>query len=361
MGTSRKARSLFPRVLVSITLLLIACDPCNYDQVNPIPEGDIYFSALPANSSTPSIFQIQLSSNVTHEIVKNGILYSSPSVDKKIVFIRNNINGGQDIILSKIDGSNQRIIAGSFSWNSREFAIISSNGRNIAIGANNKELWIIRDETKSYRLTSNLCPNTIAAFSPDGSKIAFFEGNDIYSLMKISIYLVENDPPVLLGTRELEGTTIELYGEISPTWSSDSRFIFFPRYFLNRGDVLYILSYDLKVQRTYVVTISGCFYALPSSDLHYAYLTGRDGILWRRDITDTILPRVKVVSPSYGVSYNVFADLSPDERKILYTRYYRDEKVPFRGTLELANLTDSVIRPTMLVNNVFRGFWNKKF
>ncbi|MGQ9818653.1 MAG: TolB family protein [Candidatus Kapaibacteriales bacterium] len=348
----------FPFALI---LLLFGCDPCNYEQVNVISEGDVYFSALPANSSTPSIFQIDLTTNTTNEIVKNGILYSPPSLDKKIVFIRNNLSGGQDVILSNIDGTKQRVIASGFSWNSREFAIISSNGKSIAIGADTKELWLFRNEIKAFRLSSNLCPGTIPAFSPDGSKIAFYEGTDLYSPMNITTYFVDTESPVFLGTFPLDGTAIELYGDVSLSWSSDSRFIFFPRYSLINGDVLHILSYDFKTQRSFVVTVSGCFYAIPSSDFHYAFLTGRDGILWRRDLTDTIYPKVKVIAPSYGVSYNIYPQLSPDETKIIYTRYYRDEKVPFRGILELANLNDSSRGPKILVNNVFRGFWNRKY
>lgn len=361
MLKSRRVKNFYLFLLFSMILLLFGCDPCNYEQVYEIPEGDIYFSALPANSSIPSIFQVNLSTNTSHEIVKNGILYSSPSLDKKIVFIRNNPYGGQDVILSNIDGSKQKVIAGSFTWNSREFAIISSNGKSIAIGADNKELWLFRNETKAFRLSSNLCPGTFPAFSPDGAKIAFYEGSNLYSPMNITIYLVDTEPPVFLGTYPLDGTAIELYGEVSISWSSDSRFIFVPRYSLLNGDVLYIFSYDFKIQKRFVVTISGCFYAIPSSDFNYAFLTGRDGILWRRDLTDTIFPRVKVISPSYGVSYNIYPQLSADETKIIYTRYYRDEKVSFRGTLELANLNDSIVKPKILVNNVFRGFWNRKF
>lgn len=360
MLTSRRTKGFHLFLFYASILLLFGCDPCNYEQVYLSPEGDIYFSALPANSSTPSIFQIDLRTNTTHEIIKNGILFSQPSLDKKIVFIRNNPYGGQDVILSNIDGSKQKVIAGGFSWNNREFAIISSNGKSIAIGAENKELWLFRNETKAFRLSSNLCPGTIPAFSPDGSKIAFYEGSDLYSLMNVIIFDVETENPTLLGTHPLDGTAIELFGKVSISWSSDSRFIFVPRYSLKNGDVLYIFSYDFKIQKSFLVTISGCFYAIPSSDFHYAFLTGRDGILWRRDLTDTIYPRVKVISPSYGVSYNIYPQLSADETKIIYTRYYRDEKVPFRGILELANLNDSIVKPKILVNNVFRGFWNRK-
>lgn len=356
----RKSLLLF-LVFILILLLFYSCDPCNYNEVSLIPEGDVYFTALPANSNQPSIFQINLSNKTTYEIIKNGILFSAPSFDKKFVFLRNNINGGQDIVVSNINGSNQRVIAGNFSWQIRNFAIISPKGQIIAIGANNNELWLLRNEDKAYRLSSNFCRGTLPAFSPDGSKIAFFEGKDIYSQMKITTYFVDTDVPFALGSKALEGSAIELFGDIYPSWSPDGEFVFFPRYSLNFGDILYIYRYDLKTYSKYIVTVSGCFNAITSAGLRFVYLTGRDGILWRRDISDTIYPRVKVISPSYGVSYNVFQDLSPNETKIIYTRYYRDDKAPFRGTLEIANLTDSIFKPKILVNNVFRGFWIRKF
>ncbi len=51
-------------------VLILSCDPCRYDDINSIPEGDIYFNALPVNTNEPSIFQIDLNQFNPREIIK---------------------------------------------------------------------------------------------------------------------------------------------------------------------------------------------------------------------------------------------------------------------------------------------------
>ncbi|MFN3307009.1 MAG: hypothetical protein ACK42Z_07475, partial [Candidatus Kapaibacteriota bacterium] len=96
-------------IVVNFVILLFACDPCKYEDMYSFPEGDIYFTALPVNSNEPSIFQIDIDQSNPKELIKNGRLFSAPSKDNKLVFIRDYSTGSQDVILSNIDGSNQRI------------------------------------------------------------------------------------------------------------------------------------------------------------------------------------------------------------------------------------------------------------
>jgi Tol biopolymer transport system component len=340
-------------------LILFGCDTCRYDEVYYGQPGDIFFTALPVNSTEPSIFQITLDNKNPQEIIKNGILYSAPSRNGLMVFIRNYPQGSQDVILCNINGSGQRAIASSYIWQSRNSAIISSNGNNIAIVANENELWLVRNETRFYKLSNSFCKGTLPSFSPDGTKIAFFEGKDIYSAVGLAVYYADADPPVELNRKPLNGQLIEVFGEPTIVWSEDGQYLIYPLETENEPDYLYIVSYNGSSEKTYEFGTTGCAYAIPNKDLTKVYLTGKDGILWSFSFGE-LGQRYKAVSQSFGSSFNVFQNLSNDGKNIIYTRYYRDDLNIFRGTLELVSLTDDTPHPKILGSNVYRAFWFRR-
>lgn len=339
-------------------VMLLSCDPCRYDDIYSIPEGDIYFNALPVNSSEPSIFQIDLNQNNPKEIIKNGKLYSPPSRDKKLVFVRDYPTGSQDVILSNIDGTNQRIIAGSYHWYSRDFAIISSNGLFIAIGANGNELWVVRNENTFYKLTNNFCKGTLPAFSPDGTKIAFFEGKDTYTSPQwLVVYYLATENPQLLCKKELPGQVVEIFGEPGPSWSNDGTFVYCSLENKETYDLIYATSFEGSYERTWEVEFIGCGQVVPTNDENVFYITGRDGSIWLVNFNE-LVSRYRYVSQSAGSSYNMFPMVDKSYSYILYTRFYRDELSIFGGTLEVVSLSEKNAKPRIFGSNVYRAFWN---
>jgi hypothetical protein len=338
--------------------IFTSCDPCRYDDIYSIPEGDIFFNALPVNSSEPSIFQIDVNQSNLREIIKNGKLYSPPSRDKKLVFVRDNPTGSQDVIVSNIDGTNQRIIAGSYRWYSRDFAIISSNGMFIAIGANTNELWIAREEKSFLKLSNNFCKGTLPAFSPDGSKIAFFEGKDVYTSPQwLVVYYLETEPPQRLCRKELPGQIVELFGEPTISWSNDGTFVYCALENKETYDLIYKTSFEGSYERTWEVEFIGCAAVVPTKDDNIFYITGRDGSLWLVNFNE-LAGRYRFVSQAGGFSYNLFPMVDKNYSNILYTRFYRDELNPFGGTLEIVSLVDKKASPKIIGSNVYRAFWN---
>lgn len=347
-----------PLIGIFAVLMFLACDPCRYDTFYHLPEGDIYFTALPVNSYEPSIFQISLNQTNPREIIKNGKIYSPPSQDKKIVFVRDNSTGSQDVIVANIDGTNQRLIANSYYWYSRDFAIISSNGLLIAIGANGNELWIVRNENTYYKLTSSFCKGTIPSFSPDGTKIAFIEGKDVYTPpQSLIIFYLATDIPQRLCKKVLPGQMVEIFGEPTITWSEDNTFVYLCLENKEIYDLIYSTSFEGSYEKVWEVEFIGCAEVIPTKKENVFYITGRDGSIWLVNFNE-LVSRYRFVSQASGFSYNLFPRVDKKFSNLIYTRYYRDELSPFGGTLELVSLTEKNAKPKIIGSNVYRAFWN---
>lgn len=340
--------------------LLSGCDVCETGPPVKQPEGDIYFSALPVNSIRPSIFRINSDGKNLKEIIKNGYLYSPPSSDKKLVFLQENTEGRNVVILSDIEGNNRREI-GDMTWSgARSYPIISPDGSKVSVCVGARELWIIFNETNYSKITNKLCSNTLPVFSPDGSKIAFYEGYDLFVQFTFKVFDLKTTPPSLISQKICANGLLNWFGESTIDWTFDINSVTFSESPNLLADSVHITNGESQGSvKSYEVPGFGAYQPVLSSDKQKIAFAGRDGNIWIRDLIDNSNKYLNITGSNSKQAYNIYPQWSDNGESIIYSKYFKDDAVTTHATLEIADLTVDPPKIRILSNNVYRGFWNR--
>ena len=145
--------------------MIVSCDYCpTGTNTGEKEEGDIYFTVIPVSQTTPSIYRIKADGMDMKQVCKQARIHSSPSINKKLVFIKMGDNGSNQLIRSDIDGSNQEIVAGSDFTNDKLYPVISPNGKYIAINDNKWGLWLVKEDGSIKNLSGNFSTNSLPSF-----------------------------------------------------------------------------------------------------------------------------------------------------------------------------------------------------
>ncbi len=104
-------RYIIPIVLCQVVLvILFGCDVCTYYDSGGNPkEGDIFFTAMPLAKDIPHIYSISPSGTNLREVVTNGVMYSKPSINGRIVYFRFT-SEGNELRICSVDGTNDGLI-----------------------------------------------------------------------------------------------------------------------------------------------------------------------------------------------------------------------------------------------------------
>jgi len=351
---------------ISILALMVftaGCDFCNYGPGDYVmEESDIYYTSSPVNSLVPSIFRIGLDGKGMHEIVRNAQIYSCPSKTKKIVYISNYSPKAKFIYLANIDGTKPEVLAKEDFANSMLYPQISYNGKHIVVNDVNYGLWLIRNDKSTLKLSDKLCRNTLPSFSPDGTKLAYYEGDELYNPLNIVILNMEVEPPVEIA-RKVHSTGLMKYtGLATITWSPDGQKICYAISKNSITDYLLIGDYDSPSAQKYEVTSIGLFQPAINSDLTKVVFSARDGNLWLTDFANTKRRFIRLTS-SGRVSKSLYPEWSKDEKHILYVKQFKKDADIMNASLEIIDL-DTNIRDIkdnklrVLSSNVYKGYWN---
>lgn len=344
-------------------LFLIAvtgCDFCTTYTGNPIlEENDIYFTSAPVNSFETGIYRISVDGSQMKEVLNNAKIYSSPSKTKKIVFIGHYTSGINFIYQANIDGSQVEIIKDESFAQDMLYPLISSNGKHIVVNDIFGGLWLIAKDKTERKLSEDFCQKTIPELSPDGTKLAFYEGNDVNNPLSVVVMDLEQNPPVILSKRQHTTGIQLLKSEATISWTADSKHICYIITDSMGVDQIHISDVTSSEITSYNIISIGASNPVINSSLTKVYFAAKDGNIWTMSITDSLNKFAKLTSND-RTSYNSYPLLSPDEKSLLYIRRFSEDPESMGGLLELIDVSVKNPESRVLSNNVFRGFWNKK-
>ena len=101
-------------LIFGLFMLINSCDVCNTSS----PDGGnssekIYYTAISANNTTPDIYSVNKNGTGISKLISDGIVFSSPSNDLKICFLRKNDEGiGELLVYNPGNGIYQSIVKG---------------------------------------------------------------------------------------------------------------------------------------------------------------------------------------------------------------------------------------------------------
>ncbi len=353
-------KSLKILFIFSFLLITNACDYCNTGGFVAPEESDIYFSSTGVNSSSPGIFRINKDGTKFSEILPNGLLYSPPTSTeiKKLVYLIDDPSGRRYISICDIDGKNILYVPTEPASVPYQQPTISSDGKCIAYILGTKELWLYKSITQQYRLSSRFALETLQSFSPDGTKIAFYEGDDIEKEFTIRVFDVSIDPPREIMKKIYEDGLLLWKGLASISWTQDSKYIIYVNSVSPTIDMINITEVNNPDNNNnYEIAGIGAYMPSLSNDLNRLAFAGRDGNIWIRNLSK-ITPKYINLTESGNVSYNLYPKWSNDDKFILFNKYFKDDLKPLSSNLEIVK-TDSTKKISVLCNNSFIGFWNK--
>jgi hypothetical protein len=327
------------------------CDVCNVGESKDNDATDIFFSALPLNGDTSSIFAVSTDGSGLRKIANDGVLYSGPSRNKTIVFLKEHAPVDTLLYYMKTNGDSLDKSTITSAYNLIANPIMSPDGRNVAIFIGNRQLILVGNMIFVQWASFNFCEETIPSFSPDGRYIAFYEGSSLSGPLTVKV-VSTNDPNNVIYHRDFSFGINPWKGETGIDWSADSRIIV---YMLSDSGSDIINIDEISGGKSNQLIISGIVAFMPvlSPDKSTVAFSARDGNIWLETIVNE--RNYKLTDADTTMEYNLYPQWTSDGKNIFYTHFFKDEAGnKFGGNLEIIDVRS--LRRMVLSNNVFRGF-----
>lgn len=353
-------------LLFIFLVFLVSCDTCGTD--NSGGDGNkelrIFFTAVPVNGTIPSVFSINPEGNDLKEIISNAIIYSPPSDNGKIAFLRKE-NGVNSLYLSDLTGQNEKLIERDNNQFQISFPVLSSDGGKIAFYGSDSELYIYRPSNFSIeRIASDFIGSSIPSFSPDSKKLAFFTQN---SSNEFTVNIIDADNPEVVYLSKVYSGVIngEYYSSIQ--WQNDGELVIFSYFDLNNNEFLVNLALsgasqdgELKFQKD----LPGILMPDISYNSELFCFISKDGELLTRNLSGEA--NFSTLAKSDDDFQFAYPDWNEDDNYILVNKVYSGDnfvnsnysdilvmKISQNGTIAFAD------RTFLISNNSFRGFWKR--
>lgn len=344
------------KIIIILTALFIACDTCELpvSDNGGNSEADIFFSALPLNAEKLAVYKSDDRGNQIQHILNDASIFSAPSSNNKIAFVRTDSNSLNILYMMDIVNGQAVQIDKENSLFDIVHPIISPNGKNIAFLGGSGKLFVYNVTDAVLELVSgSVMANTLPTFSYDGSMIAYFVYEDNLSLQ---VKNVDNYDVSILNY-DLGSYNFEEAFTNKPNWSFDSKSILYS-VFDENNCFINITGLD-GVNKFIEFDKNDMIPLAPSLNYNNSLLcfNSSNGNIWIVKNLDN--PLFYKITDNNDVFYNSEPKWSPKENKLIFTSF--NENLGNVGNLVLVALTDdndvSVNEKVIVSNYSFNSFW----
>lgn len=335
-----------------VILIIASCNPCEFEDPAFDDSKDLFFSAMALNSDQPSIYAITQDGSFQREIVRNGILFSPPSRNGKIVYLGIDKLEKVILIVSDTKGEKQDTIPIDVSYDTLNSPAISPDGEMIAVYAGNGKLFLIKGSLV-LTASTNFCEKTLASFSTFGNYLAFYEGSDLEGPLIIKVVRTD-DPNQIVFEKSFTSGLQNVFGEALVSWSNDEELICYKITNESNVDEVHIVNINGGGQILLEMTETGADLPTLSPNKQSIAYTANNGEIWIRQTGGVaFFP----VDTSGGVCIN--PRWTKDGKKIFYTKLIgSDIEQKFSGMLMIADIEE--MKKTTLISNVYKVYQNYK-
>lgn len=354
-------------IVICLLLLLIGLQGCP-ECVTPIPstiEGsDIIFTGQALNSSKPGIFGIKDNGANLLEIIDYGVIFSPITDNKKVVFWNKRPDDEDNITIydfQKAIGERTFPLVAQGDFPIINYPIVSKDGSHYAFFTDKSEIFVSKGDNIWNKGNYDICPKTLPTFSPNANFLAFYVGDSLDAPLRINI-VDSDDPANVLNFKELSFGIKGLKGEAQLDWSHQDFIVY---NYSKSDNIDYIGIWNLaKPAESYEIEVVGIGAYNPTispDGLKFAFTT-KSGDLWLRNTKDDPAHPgwEQITEIDTLLEYNMYPRWSANGEKIIYTKFFVNNKNKYSGNLEIIDLNAKNLKSKVLSNNVYRAFWFNK-
>jgi Tol biopolymer transport system component len=359
--------------LYGCVLSLLFCCACDEATVNPGPpgstvkNGQIYYTTVDEIAGTQDVYRINSDGSGKKLIYSDAGLLSAPAAGR-LGITRSTSETEGDIALLDLEGTVINSVIKTSGENAGvDYSLFSPAADKVLYRMASNDgvkpvarLHIINaDGANDIVLETRAAYNNLPAFSPDGTKVAYFiQGeHDAQSRSRDTLVVVNTDGT---GRRQLTGlvNSSDHHLEV-PDWSPDGTKIVCLTEPDDEGyDIIVVDVDDAEVHQ---VTTDQRMKRMPmfSPDgkkivfCNYTGSGGSTGI----SIVDIAGTNRRDIMVSAGAP-TAYPQWSPDGKKIVVTELNAPKANPLTGTLKIIDVATGSV--TALDQPVYRAFWSKK-
>jgi hypothetical protein len=356
---------LLLKLVLGIVLLLSlitiqGCPECLPPEPKQDLDSDIIFTGQSLNSPNKGIFIIREDGNNLQELIENAEMYSGISDDGKFVFLERTPEGKDRLVKWDFYKGTAEYPFDDTTYQNIRYPVRSKDGKYIAFFTGDGKL-VSGERAVWVSASYDICPGTLPVFSPDSKLIAFIEADSVSAPFTINIVRADNP-----GIKEayklfpfgLSGNPVE----VKLGWNHQDLITY--SYTRNRTiDVIGVWNHDNPAKSIeFQQENLGAFNPVISPDKTKILFTSREGTMWWRNYSEDITtPSVWVdIGKVNDNEYIAYPQFSKDGKKILFTRFFRNDSNIYSGKLEmLVNFGTDSVGTKLICNRVNRAFWRE--